>query len=288
MHETQAVNLSEATQTWLNERRRPGNWIAIGASDDIPTDIIGWSRTFLHMFQLAFAPEIERRINAGALDQNFYLYAAQYLVHDERKTVVRLNQEVRGIAIAEANATSAAEGKVLISDIERIVSFDVEEAELDCGHFTMYWTKTGWNVCFNFLTFRAKSIQIISAARQFLSAARIAATAALVRPSIDNLFSACELFSKARLILHDSRASKAKTHGSIGSAINAWGRLGNVNEDFLKLYNRMAQARAPARYDAAAMPALPTEADFLLLEQELDRLERQIAHRTHDALPSPV
>jgi hypothetical protein len=124
---------------------------------------------------------------------------------------------------------------------------------------------------------------MIQAAREFLAASRFSAANGHARPSIDNLFSACELLSKAQLILHRSPAAKAKIHGVVGSAINNWGRRGNVDAEFLKLYNRIAQMRAPARYDPSASIASPTNNEFEIVARELDLLSKRVAQRVADS-----
>jgi hypothetical protein len=119
---------------------------------------------------------------------------------------------------------------------------------------------------------------MIELAKQFLSAATHSADLGHAGPAVDNLFSACELASKARLILHRSPAARSKKHGTVGAAINQWGRLGNVDVAFLDLFNRMSNARSPARYDAAASPDSPAPSDFEIVKQELEQLEKSVAH----------
>lgn len=97
------------------------------------------------------------------------------------------------------------------------------------------------------------------------------------------VFSACELASKARLILHRSPAAKAKKHGSVKSAINSWGRLGNVDENFLQLFNRMSKDRSPARYDADSPIELPSDSDLQLVRHEIEQLQQAVAQRTKTA-----
>jgi hypothetical protein len=276
--------LSATTLHWLDERRRPGNWIAIAPSDEIPSEIIGWDRTILHMFQIAFSPEIQRRLEAGQLSDDFQLIAAQMIQPEATPAIIRLNSEVRGVTLIRATRPIEKGEPVLVSDMRDLVEFDVEEAELDCGHFTVFWYGTGWTGTFDFRSGRARCAQMVESARQFLSVARFAADNGHARPSIDTLFSACELLSRAQLILSRSPAAKAKRHGSVSSAINAWGRLGNIDEEFLKLYNRMAQARTPARYDAAATVAPPSAGDLDIVSRELALLEKQVAHRNRAAI----
>jgi hypothetical protein len=53
-------------------------------SVDVPDDVIGPERTFRQMFNLFFAPEIERRQVAGLLPNPFELQKAQVLFVEGR------------------------------------------------------------------------------------------------------------------------------------------------------------------------------------------------------------
>lgn len=278
----EAQLLSTETAQWLEERRKPGNWFAIKPEDEIPSDVSGWDRTILHMFQIAFAPEILRRLENGTLDDHFVLLAAQMIQPVEGGQVIRLNGEVRGVPLVRLNRPVEKGEAVLVSDMRDLISFDVEESELDSGHFTMFWHGSGWTIYFDFRSGRAKSAQMIESAKQFLAAAQYAAGQGHAGPCVDNLFSACELLSRAHLILHHSQAAKAKSHKAISSALNMWGRLGNIDGEFLKLFNRMSNERSAARYDAATQIVLPSAGDFEVIVHELEQLERAVAHRTKE------
>ena len=264
---------------WLKERQRPGNWIDVAESDDIPVDIDGWYVTILHMFQIAFAPEIRRRLSDGMLDETFFLTAAQLIQPEVGDQVIRLNNEVRGIAHVRATRPVQKGEQVLVSDMQNFVSFDLDEEELDAGHFTLFWTGNGWIATFDFRAGRAKSAAMLIAAGEFLKVARFASTCGLTRPSVDNLFSACELVSKAHLILHRNTASRAKTHGPVRTAINAWRRYGNVNDAFVNLFNRVSNTRSPARYDTQAEVSMPSQSDFKVVEDEIHQLMKLVSPR---------
>ena len=133
--------------------------------------------------------------------------------------IIRLNQEARGTALMRANRPIQKGEQLLVSDMQNFVSFDLDEEELDAGHFTLFWTGNGWIASFDFRAGRAKSAAMLKAAGEFLQVAILASTHGHTRPCVDNLFSACELVSKAHLVLHRSSASAAKSHGSVQSAI---------------------------------------------------------------------
>ena len=278
---------SQETARWLQKRERPGNWFDIADTDIIPIEIEGSFRTILHMFQIAFAPEIRRRRSAGQLDDNFFLAAVQLIQPEEGEPMVRLNGEVRGTALARVTRAVNKGDPVFLSDMRHLEGFDLEEDELDAGHFTLFWNGEGWFASFDFRAGRAKSTEILRLASEFLETAEYAADKGHAGACVDNLFSACELASKARLRLHRNPAAKTRTHGHVHSAINKWGHLGNVDEGFLKLFNRMVKARPAARYSGAAQVEMPSESDLRIVRREIERLKEAVAQRTKSAEENP-
>lgn len=270
---------SPSTELWLQQRRQSGNWVDIAEADEIPADIEGWYRTVLHMFQIAFAPEIRHRLSSKKLGKNFILTAAQMLQSEEGGRIIRLNEEVRGTALVRATRPIQAGETVFASDLRNFISFDLEEDDLNAGHFTMLWTGEEWIVTFDFRAGRAKCSDMLKMATQFLEAAKFSVEKGHARPSVDNLFSACELVSKAHLILYHRPGSKAKTHAPVKSAINDWGRIGNVNTEFVRLFNEVSNTRYPARYDASAQVELPSRSDFQIVEREIETLAKHVARR---------
>ena len=273
---------------WLQQRQKSGNWIDIAESEEIPASILGPERTLLDMFRIAFAPEIRRRLSAAQLGDGFFLTAAQLILPENRGRTVRLNDEVRGLALVRASRTVHTGESVFLSDFRDLVSFDLADDELDAAHFTILWHGEGWAAHFDFRAGRAKSVDMLAAASQFLEAAKAASSKRHERPSVDNLFSACELVSKAHLILHRNPATQSKKHRAVKSAINNWVRFGNVSQDFVMLFNQMSGARAPARYDVGAQVQLPAQSDFKIVEQEIEHLTKSVAHRIDTGSPGPA
>lgn len=231
------------------------------------------------MFQIAFAPEIRRRYPDAVPDDAFFLSAAQWIQPEEGRPSVRLNEEVRGTGLVRVNRSIEKEELVFASDIQRFEGFELEEADLDAGHFTLFWIGNHWNCMFDFRAGRAKSAAMLKAATEFLEAARIASAHGYTRPSVDNLFSACELVSNAHLILIRNPASRAKTHGSVHSAINSWRSLGNINDKFVRVFNHAANIRSPARYDAGAEVEMPSLSDFEIVGREIEQMTEFVSQR---------
>lgn len=272
----QEQTTSLATSRWLDDRQRKGNWFDIAKNDDIPPDLAERWFPILQAFQVAFAPEIRRRLSSGQLDDKFVLRHAQWILPVQDKPTVRLNDQVRVEVLFPTNRPIQEGEPVPSSDLWQLVSIDLEEDELDAGHLTLSWTGDGWIAGFDFRAGRANCLRMLGNAAEFLELARFAIDQGYARACVDSLFSACEIVSKARLSLHRSPAAKAKKHGFVSSAINDWGRLGNVSREFVKLFNRTSSARPAARYVAASHVEMPSQSDLQIVRSEIEDLMKQV------------
>lgn len=255
-----------AAQAWLNVRARAGNWLDIAPDEEIPPEIVGWDRTLVHMHQMCFSPEIRRRKDAGTLPPDFALWGAQLIQPHEGEQIIRLNDEVRGVPYLRTGRPVDESEQVLLSDFANLEVFDLQEDELDCGHFTIFCTGTGWIGSFDFRAGRAKCVSLIEKALTFLTASRLAINEQLAEPAIDMLHTACELIAKTRLILDHKPAHKWKSHGIVQAEINRMGRMGNVDAAFLETFNRLSQIRSHAKYATGYVANPPSLEEVDLVE----------------------
>lgn len=116
-----------------------------------------------------------------------------------------------------------------------------------------------------------------------MEAAQFALEQGLERACVDNLFSACELASKARLILHDGAVANVKSHQPIHSKINLWGHLGNVEQSFLSLFNSLSNLRTPARYYGVGHTSMPSTSAIEIVQREIEILKQAVQSRIDDA-----
>lgn len=235
-----------------------------------------WQRTFAQMWEIAFAPELERRRDAGLLDDQFQLYIAQLLQPPDADQIVLFNEEVRGDFLIRVGR-DVKEGETgYIGDLKNAEQYELPDDLLDCGHFTIIRDGEKWQMTFNFLSGRSKARSMIELAHQFYESAVASTDKGHVGPAIDNLFSCCELISKAELILHRSPAAKTKKHAAVKSHINAWARLGNIDASFVRLFNRLGEQRSIARYaDKKQSCSTPSIDELELVEAMIARgLER--------------
>lgn len=248
------------------------------------TDAEGLNRTFTQACELWFTPEIERRKAAGSLPPDFALYMAQALFPPEGQPRVLLNDEINGTALMRAIRNVQKGEQVYVTDLQHVESFELSDELLDNGHFTMFRSGDGWRCFFNFLSGRAKARGMLELAAQFAEAAQFARGKSHAGPAIDNLFSACELISKAELMIHRMMPAESKSHGPIASGINRWAHLGNIDAAFVRLFNRLANQRPSARYGKKEdRPPIPEEEDFDLVGAMIERVVERVRDPTERA-----
>lgn len=239
---------------------------------ELPQKDMG-ERLLAQAFELWFNPEMERRATAGLLGDDFALYAAQVLFPPEGDNRIRLNDEITGVMVVAAHRAVERGEHVTLSDLAGVQRYELDDTDLDCGHLTIIQRGKSWMIDFDFLSGRAKAADILRLADQYHAAAIVCVQRALDGPAVDNLFSACELAAKAELILHRSSAVKAKTHDPLKSAINAWGKLGNIDPAFVSIFNALGQQRADARYNGAdaAKGLMPTLESIAIVKAVIER-----------------
>lgn len=246
---------------------------------DIPDHIVGPERTLLQAFNLWFNPETERRIAAGTLTAPFHLKRAQVIFAEGKAPEVRFNDEVRGGLLATLSKPITEIGtEVLLSEITEIKGYELDVADADAGHFTIYEWDDGqsWRMFFDFRRNKRGAATLVASAEQFLAAAEFSSEQGYSGPFIDNLFSATELLAKARLVTAIAE-NNLKSHGAIHSKLNMWGKLGNVDARFVELFNELSSLRRDARYRAVGRtlkvddPIGRARAEIAALKERLKR-----------------
>lgn len=266
----------EEAAAWVRDRYRPQNWFDISTTEPLPSGLAMQARTLLNMFQMVFSPEIRRRLETGQISEDFFLTQAQLLQPVEGGRLIRLNQEVNGVLFIRTDRPVQKGEEVLLKDLEGFETFDLIDEELDCGHYSVFWTGKGWLQPFDFRSGRQKSAEFIERSRQFSSTAGIALSLGHSAAALDNLQTACELLAKARLILMNRDVLAWKSHGPVMSAVNREGRMGNIDDDFVRLFNRLTRDRNKARYKEGNTFVGPSEDEVALVVEFSDQLEASV------------
>jgi hypothetical protein len=244
--------------------------------DVIPDDVVGPERTLRQMFNLFFTPEIERRKAAGLLAEPFSLSKAQVMFLEGRPNEVRLNDEVKISLIVKLPRAVQKGDAIDGAEIEHIEGFELDSADRDAGHFTTVLMNGNWLLLFAFRRNKGKASILVKRAEEFCATAEHALSQNYFGPYVDNLFSACELLAKARLITAAAESSGIKGHGAIHSGINRWGKLGNVDGKFVATFNKLSNARASARYRGDDMSTAFDAEILQIVRNEISDLKKRL------------
>jgi hypothetical protein len=223
----------------------------------------GAQRFLTQVFELWINPEMEGRIAARQAVAPVVLASAQVIFPPDGAPLVRLNDEVRGYAWTRIDRAVEQGDAIYEHDLHGLQGFDLHESELDFGHVTLISAGDKWFSAFNFLTQRGRALSLLKKANEFLEASVVARTKGHSAVVVDTLFSACELTSKAELLVSRQVKDDAVSHRALHSRINAWGKLGNIEGAFVELFNRLAQLRYLYRYETAFSDAMPVTEDDL-------------------------
>lgn len=229
-----------------------------------------------HLLQEAFDlwinPEIEKRRATGSLPVGFQLVAAQHIQRPDGENITRLNDEVRGMMKVGPIPGAKIGDEVYYDQLKRIECFDLDDEDLDSGHLTVIRVDSSWFISFNFLNQRARCRNLLEKSRQFLEAAKRAVELNYPAVAVDNLFSACELISKAELVSSHVLAMEVRTHSAIARSLNHWRKMGNIESAFVDIFNQLGQLRPRYRYDTVFSDPAPVTNDSLELVGEMIEL----------------
>jgi hypothetical protein len=247
---------------------------------DVAEDVTGNEQALIQAFHLWFNPELRSRVTAGNLITPFELQSAQVLFKAGQSPEVRFNNEVSGaLEVKVAKAVNAGD-PVYNSDIAEIHRFELDAADADAGHFTIFKLEGGWRAFFDFQRNKRSAADLVGLAEQFAIIAELAMERGFQGPFVDTLFSAAELLAKARLMTAAAE-DEIKTHRTVGARLNRWGKLGNVDKQFLVLFNELSRLREPARYRGIS-PVLKTDNPLQLIHCEISALRERLKRFSDD------
>jgi len=240
-------------------------------------------RVLEQAFDLWINPELARRKASGVLPEDFALWGAQRIQPPEGAVTIRINDEIRGVASIKARRAVEKGDGIVLGDLEGLEDFDLPSDELDNGHWTVLWTGERWFTSFNFMTQRNRCLLLLDKADHFLAASRRAEAEGHAAVSVDTLFSACELASKAHLVSSHTLPMGTKTHGPIHSGLNIGRRLGNIESAFVDIFNKMNRLRGPYRYDDQQSESMPIGVeDFDIVETVIATERERLRSRLSD------
>lgn len=212
-------------------------------------------RVIQNIMDIFITPEVKRRQDARELPKPLSFYCAQVILFpDERKPLVRINEEVKAKAKVQYKpGISKKKGDpVYENEIEDLCHVDLgPDDDPDCGHIFLYLKGTSMSLWFDFRRNRALALKHVERAKEFYQIADYSLKRGNLAPFVDNIFNAAELSAKAMLlVMYDYQPSlrvKA-THTAIQMRYNRFANLGNVMPEYKKTFNKLSGLRDAARY----------------------------------------
>ncbi len=209
---------------------------------------------FKQLVEIWIEPEIQQRKEAGTLPIPFTLNSSQIIFYiDERPPEVRINNEVRGKAYLKFKPGIRKIGGDIVyeNEIEEVSSVTLLNSEdLNCGHITLIKLNNEYIISFDLRYNKIQSYALIDKAKQFFEMVKTSKENGYWSSFIDNMFSAVELLARATLLSHgDPKYTKKGSHYLTHSKYNQFAHLGNVEEKYIKLFNKLMAMRTPARYE---------------------------------------
>jgi uncharacterized protein (UPF0332 family) len=220
---------------------------------DIQLDEELGNKIFQQTRDLWVLPEIKKREEEGLINTPIDLIAVQVLFYpDDRKIEVRINNEVKGIAMVKLNDGSMPQKgdsiyEYQIGDMTKFKLSDEDDG--DCGHITMLKVQSVWTLFFDTRYNKDLSEKHLDRAEEFINVASYALNENLLSSFIENLFSACELIAKSILLITPQKGLRERsTHKMIRSHFNYNYKLGNVKRKHNDLLEELRNYRRDARY----------------------------------------
>ena len=208
-----------------------------------------------NLLDVFVTPEVKRRQDAGMLPKPLELrYAQVILFPDERKPLIRINEEVKAKAKVKFHSGISKKLGDLIyeHEIEAIEHVELgPNDDPDCRYIFLYFKGKKSIAWFDFRRNKALAAKHIDRAKEYVSTAHDCLQGKRLVPFVDNLFDAAELSAKAVLLaMHDYSPTlrKKSTHSAIQLRYNRFANLGNVIPKYKSTFNRLTGLRTSARY----------------------------------------
>jgi hypothetical protein len=223
-------------------------------------------RLLKQAFELWIEPEMARRREAGRIDANFQLLAAQVIFNaDTDAPEIRLNEEVKAVLEVRVNRAIEAGELITWADVSELARIRLTDEDPNAGHLTLVLKPEGWWIAFDFRYNAERIAQTLQAAQEFLDSAASSLERGHHRAFVDGLFSATELLARGVLLtVPDKSSLSSRKHTFVATRYNLWGRLGNVPRPYVDLLNALSRLRPKARYLDASFALDPATSQSML------------------------
>jgi hypothetical protein len=228
--------------------------------------------TIDHVFEIWIWPEVQRRNLSLSRTQ---IRKALVELAPGKAPRILLNDEAELVAGFVPKRTIAEGEEVTLGDIDRITDIRPLSVGADSGWLVFARIASQEIVTFDFRYNRAKALEIIKRAREFLTIAKVAAdTSAAV--ALDLMFSAAELAVHSQMMTLQSEVSN---HQERARWLTQWARNGNAPGSYSELLYNLADLRSSARYGEGQLRMHPRRLPNILhtVEEMIQSAEAQIS-----------
>ena len=224
-----------------------------------------------HVFEIWIWPEVQRRsLSLSRTD----IRKAFVELEPGKAPRVLLNDETKLVADFIPKRTIAEGEDVTLGDIDSITDIRPLSVGADSGWLVFARLASQEIVAFDFRYNRAKALEIIKRAREFLTIAKAAAdTSAAV--ALDLTFSAAELAVHSQMM---TLRSEVSNHQERARWLAQWARDGNAPGNHADLLHNLADLRSRARYGEGQLRMRPGRLPHILhtVEEMIQSAEAQI------------
>jgi hypothetical protein len=196
---------------------------------------------FKNVLDLWIYPEINKRLEEGKISKNTEVRRALITMNPNKNSPeVRINNEV-GVTVITKYKSDVPKK---YGEDEHLVIEQIDK-DPNSAYIILIRVKDLWTIKFEGTWNKARAGQRFDAAKEFYEAATLCINNRLLRPFIDNLYSAVELLITSQLLLMaDKDYARKQSHPSTRIHFNA----GQYDPEHENIYNKLYGLRDAARY----------------------------------------
>lgn len=203
---------------------------------------------FKNVLDLWVYPEINKRLEEGKISKDTEVRSALIIMNpDKNTTEVRINDEVGVTVITKykSDVQKKYGEPVYEQEIDEHLLIEQVDKDPNSAYIVLIRVKDLWTIKFDGTWNKARAKQRFDAAKEFYEAAILCLNNQLLRPFIDNLYSAVELLATSQLLLiADKKYTKKQSHSSTRTRINSV----QYKSEHRSIYNKLYGLRDGARY----------------------------------------
>ncbi|QLQ15506.1 MAG: HEPN domain-containing protein [Micropruina sp.] len=218
--------------------------------DHLAEDVDFTTRVLSSLREAFWEPEIIRRGGEEAVGP---VHRALAIMYPGRPVEVLLNSEFQLMARARRTAETEPGSPVTVNNLDALEALEPVGVDPDAGWVVWVLLPDGREMAqFDFVRNRARSLRLLSLARQYLDTAEDALRAGRVGPALENAMAAAELAITARIFSFTTDQPTEGGRRNAHSARKHWTKvhvgLGNTTTDAHDTLVALHDLRGASRY----------------------------------------